>query len=65
MKGRFRSLDQTRAECGKNLVKILLQVQMLSPNSIEDHKKRSLPKFEGVLSSNSTEEPQKKVFTTI
>ena len=37
--GRFRSLNQTHSECEWNLVEIMLQVQILSPNSIEDQKK--------------------------
>ena len=52
MRARFRSLDQTHAECGRNLVEILLQVQMLSPNSIEDPKKRSSPQFGSIFSQN-------------
>ena len=39
MGGRFRSLDQTHSEREWNLAKILLQVQLLFPNSIEDQKK--------------------------
>ena len=43
------------------LSEILLYVQMFSPNTIEDQsKKRSSPKFEGVLSPNSIENQKKK-----
>ena len=36
----FRGRDRTHSKCEWNLVEIMLQVQMLSPNSIEDQTKK-------------------------
>ena len=41
-------------------MEVLLEVQMLPPDSIQEQKKKSLPKFEGVLSPNSIEDPKKR-----
>ena len=40
MRQRLRSLDQTHLVCEWNLVKVMIQVQILSPDSIEDQKKK-------------------------
>ena len=37
---RLRSFNQTHSEREWNLVEVMLQVQILSPNSMEDHKKK-------------------------
>ena len=42
MRGRFPNLDQTHSECARNSVEILLQAQILSPNSIEDQKEKKI-----------------------
>ena len=57
---RSRNLDQTHSECDWNLEEILLQVQMLSPSSMEDQKKTSSQKIEGILSPNLIEDQKKK-----
>ena len=40
MGGRIYSLDQTHSECEWNLVKIMIQVVLLSAKSCEDKKKK-------------------------
>ena len=57
---RSRNLDQTHSECDWNLEEILLQVQMLSPSSMEDQKKNVFKKIEGILSPNLIEDQKKK-----
>ena len=61
MAGRFCSLDQTHSECERNLVEIIIQVQILSSNSIENSPKKSSPKIKGYLSLKSSEGQKNKI----